>query len=110
MLTMSPLACRRSRLAFWLAFATFCWCRASAAAEPKVEVILDGLSNPFALAVQPRTDKLFVANSGAGEVLLVDPAKKTSQPVITGIPSVFGGPGGEYRVGPLGLGFDGPTS
>jgi glucose/arabinose dehydrogenase len=82
----------------------------SPAAEPQVEVILDGLNNPFALAAQPRTDNLFVANSGAGEVLLVDSAKKTSQPVVTGAPTVLGGPGGAYRVGPLGLACNTPTS
>jgi len=97
-------------LAFWFALAAAWPAPAASAAEPKVDVILEGLSNPFALAVQPRTDKLFVANSGAGEVLLIDPAKKTGLPVVTGIPTVLGGPGDLFRVGPLGLGFDGPTS
>lgn len=72
--------------------------------EPKLEVVAEGLVNPWGLAVQPRSGRVFVANSGAGEILAVEP-KGQPQPVVTGFATELGGPDNAFRLGPVGLAF-----
>ena len=75
--------------------------------ELKVEEILTGLNNPTGIAIPINTtDAVYVAESGAGRVILANPGKPgTSQDVITGFSLDNYGPGPSYKVGPLGLSF-----
>jgi len=73
------------------------------AAEPKVETILDGLTNPCGVAIQPETGVVFVSDSGAGKVLRVVDGK--AQDVIVGSPKDLFGKGPKYEIGPLGIVF-----
>ena len=67
------------------------------------EVVVEGLSNPTGVAVQPGTGDVFVADSAAGRVIrLVD---GEVEEVITGFPLDTYGSGPEYQIGPLGLAF-----
>ena len=68
--------------------------------EVVVETVVEGLNNPFAVAIQPETGHVFVSESGAGRVIRV--VKKKIDPVITDFPL------GEFhnaQAGPLGLLF-----
>lgn len=76
---------------------------AAAQDEQKPETVLDGLSNPTAVAVQPDTGHVFVSDSGAGRVIRVVDGK--AQDVITGFPKDVYGKGPKYDIGPLGLAF-----
>lgn len=68
--------------------------------------ILDGLDNPTGVAIQPGTGHLFVADSGAGRVIVVDPKQKTEARVaVGGFPADIYGKGPKYNIGPLGLAF-----
>ena len=40
-------------------------------AEPTVETVLEGLQNPVAVVLQPETEVIFVAESGAGRVIRI---------------------------------------
>ncbi|MEM7457032.1 MAG: hypothetical protein AAF456_22005 [Planctomycetota bacterium] len=70
--------------------------------QVKVEVLADGLNQPYAVAVNPDSGTVFVSDSGAGRVVrVVDGA---IEEVITGYPmGKFGS--SESDVGPLGLAF-----
>lgn len=71
--------------------------------EPAIEVVADGLLNPWGLALQSRPGRLLVANSGAGEIVAVDLKSKQAQPIVTGFPTELAGPNNAYRLGPVGL-------
>lgn len=77
--------------------------------EPKPEdklpgkLILDNLDNPCAVAIQPETGVVFVANSGASQIIKVVDGK--AEPVITDFPVDVYGKGPKYNIGPLGLLF-----
>jgi DNA-binding beta-propeller fold protein YncE len=104
-----PFGCAPLAVAF---LATVCLATATARGqEVKPEVVLEGLANPWGLAVQPRTERLFVANSGAGEVLWVDPKQPAERhPVVTGFPVEAFGPPPGYALGPVGLSFSGTNT
>ena len=71
--------------------------------EIKVETIVDGLFNPAAVAIQPDTGHVFVADSGNLRVIrIVDGA---IQEVITGFSKGSFGDGDEFAIGPLGMVF-----
>ncbi len=73
------------------------------AAEPKVETVVDGLHNPCAVAVQPETGVLFVADSGAGRIVRVVDGQ--IQEVVVGFERDVYGKGPKFEIGPLGLAF-----
>lgn len=72
----------------------------AAAQEAKIEVLAEGLSNPFAVAVQPETDVVYVAESGAQRVVRYFDGK--IEPVITGFPA---SKADGYVAGPMSLMF-----
>jgi hypothetical protein len=76
---------------------------AALAAEPKIEVVLEGLDNPCSVAIQPGTGDVFVSDSGAGRVVRVSGGK--AEDVIVGSPLDVYGKGPMYNIGPLGLAF-----
>lgn len=73
------------------------------AAEPTV--VLSGLNNPAGVAVRPDTGEVFVAESGAGQVVMAK--GKEAMPVVTGFPLDSYGKGPKFKIGPLGLAFVG---
>ncbi len=83
-------------------------CCAPAWAEEKVETVIEGLTNPCGIAVQPETGDLFVSDSGAGRIIRVqidEGGKATQSDVITGFTKDIYGKGPMYDIGPLGLVF-----
>jgi len=75
----------------------------TAGPEIKVETVVGGLFNPAAVAVQPDTGTVFVADSGNLRVIrIVDGA---IQEVITGFSKGTFGEGEKFAIGPLGLVF-----
>jgi DNA-binding beta-propeller fold protein YncE len=78
-------------------------CSALAAADPKVETVLDGLVNPCGVAIQPETGVVFISDSGLGKVIRVVDGKP--QDAIVGSPKDLYGKGPKYEIGPLGLAF-----
>ncbi len=73
------------------------------AGELKVETVVDGLTDPFALAIQPQTGHVFVSDSGAMRVVRIVGDK--IEPVITGFAKSSFGPAEPVEVGPMGLAF-----
>lgn len=73
------------------------------AGDLPVKVIVDGLDNPSGIAIQPETGTVFIANSGASQVVKVVDGK--AEPVITDFPVDVYGKGPKYNIGPLGLLF-----
>ncbi len=73
------------------------------AEEPTVETVVDGLYNPCAVAIQPKTGIVFVSDSGAGRVIRVVDGK--AQDVIVGFAKDVYGKGPKFDIGPLGLVF-----
>ena len=73
-----------------------------------VEVLLEGLDNPWGLAIQPGTGHVFVSESGAGKVLRVVNGK--AEDAVVGFGTAHYGDGPRYTIGPLGLIFIGPES
>ncbi len=69
----------------------------------KVEDVLKNLNNPCGVAIQPETNTVFVAESGAGRVVRVVQGKR--QEVIVDFPKDIYGSGPKYDIGPLGLLF-----
>ena len=65
-------------------------------AEPTVETVIQGLQNPVAVVLQPETDVIFVAESGAGRVIRIVDGK--AEVVITGFPLEKYGDGPQYRL------------
>jgi len=72
-------------------------------AEPAVETVLEGLKNPVAVALQPETGVIFIAEGGAGRVVRV--IEGQAQEVIGGFPVEQYGDGPKFAIGPLGLAF-----
>ena len=72
-------------------------------AQPKMDVVMDGLNNPCGVTVQPETGHVFVSDSAGGRVLRIVDGKP--QDVITGFPKDVYGKGPKYDIGPLGLVF-----
>lgn len=85
-------------LACWVCLAICC-----SAQDAVVETVVDGLSNPFGVAVQPGTGHVFVSDSGALRVIRIVDGKIAE--VITGFPKGVLGTAPKYDVGPLGLAF-----
>ncbi|PQO48180.1 hypothetical protein [Blastopirellula marina] len=80
-----------------------CFCAASASAEIKPEVILEGLKCPTGVAVQPETGTVYVAESAASQVIRVVDGK--AQVAVKDFPQDEYGKGPTYRMGPLGVAF-----
>jgi len=74
-----------------------------AAAQQEPETVLEGLTNPCGIAVQPETGHLFVSDSGAARIIRVVDGK--AEDVITDFPIDVYGKGPKYDIGPLGLAF-----
>jgi DNA-binding beta-propeller fold protein YncE len=87
----------------FLVFAIVACALATAQAEEKITVVLEGLHNPTGIAKQPGTGHLFVADSGAGKVIRIVDGK--AQDVITDFSLDIYGKGPQYKIGPLGLAF-----
>jgi len=78
----------------------------AAAQEPTtMRVLYTTLENPCAIAVQPVTGDLFVADSARGRVLRGDASGKPGSIVIDGFPTETFGDGPTYNIGPVGLAF-----
>ena len=76
---------------------------ASAALAAEVSTVVDGLSNPCGIAVQPGTGTIYVADSGAGRVVRIVDGK--AEAVITDFPADIYGKGPKYQIGAFGLAF-----
>lgn len=78
----------------------------------EAEVLLSGLKNPAGITLSPTQSKtepvkLFIAESGAGRVIsVVSTAADNVNQVVVDFPI---GSLGDYRVGPMGLGFVAPS-
>jgi len=78
----------------------------SVAADPEVQVVLEGLDNPCGVAVQPGTGHVFVSDSAALRVMrYVTGDSSRPEAAITGFPKDVYGKGPMYDIGPLGLAF-----
>ncbi len=75
----------------------------AAASNLTTKVILGDLDNPCGVAIQPETGIVFVANSGASQIVKVVGGK--AEPVITDFPVDVYGKGPKYNIGPLGMVF-----
>lgn len=71
------------------------------------QVVIGGLTNPSGVAVRPNSDEVFIADSGAGQIVRLNdvPGQYELIPVITGFPREEYGKGPKYQIGPLGLCF-----
>lgn len=69
----------------------------------KFEVVISNLDNPCAVAIQPDTGHVFVADSGAGRIIRIVSGKL--EEVVVGFPVESFGTGPTYNIGPLGLIF-----
>lgn len=74
------------------------------AAEPKIETMLEGLTNPCGVAIQPETGIVFVSDSGAGRIVRVASANQTNDAIVGSPKDVYGN-GPKYDIGPLGIAF-----
>ena len=75
----------------------------TALAETEVTTVLEGLTNPTGIAIQPETGDVFIADSGALKVIRVVDGQ--AQDVITGFTKDVYGKGPMFDIGPLGLAF-----
>lgn len=66
-------------------------------------LVVDGLNNPTGIAIQPETGDVFVAESGAQQVVRIVDGK--AKPVIVGFGKDAYGKGPIFDIGPLGLLF-----
>jgi predicted regulator of Ras-like GTPase activity (Roadblock/LC7/MglB family) len=62
----------------------------AAADEPALETLLEGLDRPTAVVVQPQSGKVFVAESGAGRIVVVADDKSTRQAIVADKPAASG--------------------
>lgn len=71
------------------------------------QVVVGGLKNPAGVAVQPKSDEVFIADSGAGQIVKLKdvPGAYELLPVITGFPLDTYGKNPTYEIGPLSLAF-----
>src|SRR5213080_4111825 len=87
-----------------VAFAAFAGFSAAAIAQnAKVEEVVNSLSNPCGVAVQPGTNQIYLTDSANGRICRVNNGKL--EDVITGSPKDTYGKGPFYDIGPLGLVF-----
>ena len=85
---------------------SFAWAlsfNSTAVPDETYDIVLDGLDNPFGLAVHPDTGNVYVSESSAGRVVRVIDGKV--EEVITGFPRDSYSLGSTFDVGPLGLAF-----
>src|SRR5213075_82061 len=73
------------------------------AQSAKVEEVVNSLSNPCGVAVQPGSGQIYLTDSANGRVCRVNNGKL--EDVITGSPKDTFGKGPFYDIGPLGLVF-----
>src|SRR2546423_4787314 len=93
-----------TRLISALAFAALAGFASLAMAQnAKVEEVVNSLSNPCGVAVQPGTGQIYLTDSANGRVCRVNNGKL--EDVITGSPKDVYGKGPFYDIGPLGLVF-----
>jgi hypothetical protein len=81
----------------------FCLTVCCSAQDVAVETVVDGLLNPWGVAVQPGTGHVFVSDSGASRVIRIVDGK--TEEVITGFPKDVYGTAPKFEIGPLGLAF-----
>ncbi len=86
-----------------LLFLLFIGAPVASGQDPGVEVVVDGLTHPSAIAIQPGTGHVFVSDSGAGRVVRVVDGEL--EPVITGFDVAALDNELPYDAGPLGLAF-----
>lgn len=72
-------------------------------AAVEFDVVMSNLDVPCAVAVQPDTGHIFVADSGAGRIIRI--VSGTLEEVVVGFPVENFGKGPTFRIGPLGLIF-----
>lgn len=70
---------------------------------PTPTVVQANLNSPWGVAIQPETNLVFVAESGAGRVIRM--ANGAVEPVFTGFATLPAGPGGAVKLGPTSLAF-----
>ena len=76
------------------------------AADVKTEVVIEGLSNPCGVALQPGTGLVFVSDSAAGRIIRWNPkSSEAAEDAIVDFPQDVYGKGPMYNIGPLGLDF-----
>src|SRR5207249_11307458 len=93
-----------TRLFSVLAFAAVAGFAGLALAQnAKVEEVVNSLSNPCGVAVQPGSGQVYLTDSANGRVCRVNNGKL--EDVITGSPKDTYGKGPFYDIGPLGLVF-----
>ncbi len=100
------------RLLFGIAIfslALTCFTVSTSAGDAKVagKVITDGLVHPTGIAIHPKTGQLYVAESGSGRVIQVNPKDGKVTEVVTGSDLDLYGKGPKYKIGPLGVMFMG---
>ena len=71
------------------------------------QIVISGLTNPTGVAVQPTSNQVYIADSGAGRIVRLNdvPGQYKVEPVITGFPQEGYGKNPTYKIGPLGLAF-----
>ncbi len=74
-------------------------------AKTEYKVLAEGLVHPTGIAVHPTTGQLYVAESGAGRVIAVNPKDGKVSDVVTGSQLDLYGKGPKYKIGPLGVAF-----
>lgn len=94
---MKPICTFISLAVLWLAVS---FAPQLQAQQPDVSVVVEGLKNPFAVAVEPETDDVYVSESG--ELRIVKIVAGEVVPMVTGFdPVEMDG----FEAGPLGLHF-----
>lgn len=71
------------------------------------QIVVAGLNNPCGVAIQPNSNQVYIADSGAARVVRLNdvPGQYRVEPVITGFPQEGYGKNPTYKIGPLGLAF-----
>ncbi len=71
------------------------------------QVVIAGLNNPCGIAIQPTSNQVYIADSGAGRIVKLNdvPGQYRVESVITGFPQENYGKNPTYKIGPLGLAF-----
>ncbi len=71
------------------------------------QIVMDGLDNPCGMAIQPKTNHVFIAEGGSGRVgkLHDVPGEYRLDDVIVGFPQEDFREQSDFQIGPLGLAF-----
>jgi hypothetical protein len=71
------------------------------------QIVIAGLNNPCGVAIQPTSNQVYIADSGAARIVRLHdvPGQYRVEPVITGFPQEGYGKNPTYKIGPLGLAF-----